>query len=72
MAAKVADRLEASDTEVHAGLVGLVSNGKGPVVLLRADMDALPVAEAMGRPLPAGPPPRRGRKGGGGDARLRP
>lgn len=50
MAAKVADRLEASDTEVHAGLVGLVSNGKGPVVLLRADMDALPVAEAMGRP----------------------
>ena len=52
-ASKVAERLGASGIEVHTGLggtgvVGLVRNGEGPVVLLRADMDALPVAEATG------------------------
>lgn len=32
------------------GVVGLLENGKGPVVLVRADMDALPVREATGLP----------------------
>ncbi|MDA8208445.1 MAG: amidohydrolase [Actinomycetota bacterium] len=52
-AAKVAARLEASGVSVHrgvggTGVVGLLRNGDGPAVLLRADMDALPVAEATG------------------------
>jgi amidohydrolase len=32
------------------GVVGLLRNGEGPTVMLRADMDALPVAEATGAP----------------------
>ena len=30
------------------GVVGLLRNGEGPTVMLRADMDALPVEEATG------------------------
>src|SRR5438128_2005011 len=47
----VADRLRALGLEVrtgvaHTGVVGLLRGGKpGPVVALRADMDALPVRE---------------------------
>ena len=32
------------------GVVGLLRNGDGPTVMLRADMDALPVEEATGAP----------------------
>lgn len=32
------------------GVVGVLQNGQGPTVMLRADMDALPMAEATGLP----------------------
>jgi hippurate hydrolase len=32
------------------GVVGVLRNGKGPTVLVRTDMDALPVTEATGLP----------------------
>lgn len=34
----------------RTGVVGLLHNGEGPLVLLRADMDGLPVTEATGLP----------------------
>src|SRR5437879_3671528 len=50
-----ADRLRASSYEVttgvgKTGVVGLLRNGDGPTIMLRADMDALPVKEATGLP----------------------
>ena len=51
----VADRLRQGGFEVHenvggTGVVGILRNGDGATVLLRADMDALPVREATGLP----------------------
>jgi len=48
-----ADHLRAAGYEVttgvgKTGVVGLLRNGDGPTVMLRADMDALPVEEATG------------------------
>jgi len=50
-----ADRLRAAGYEVTTGIgktgvVGLLRNGDGPTVMLRADMDALPVEEATALP----------------------
>jgi hippurate hydrolase len=50
-----ADRLRAAGYEVatgigKTGIVGLLRNGAGPAVMLRADMDGLPVKEATGLP----------------------
>ena len=50
-----AERLRTSGFEVttgvgRTGVVGLLRNGDGPTVMLRADMDALPVEEATGVP----------------------
>lgn len=51
----VADRLGAAGFELTTGVggtgvVGILRNGDGPTVLLRADMDGLPVKEATGLP----------------------
>ena len=50
-----AQRLEAAGCEVapgvgKTGVIGLLRNGEGPTVMLRADMDAQPVKEATGLP----------------------
>ena len=50
-----ADRLRAAGYDVttavgKTGVVGLLKNGDGPTVMLRADMDALPVKEATDLP----------------------
>jgi len=50
-----AEHLRAAGYEVttgvgKTGVVGLLRNGDGPVVMLRADMDALPVEEATDAP----------------------
>jgi hippurate hydrolase len=54
-AALAADTLRTAGYDVHdkigtTGVVGLLRNGDGPVVLMRADMDALPMREDTGLP----------------------
>ncbi|MBB5856875.1 amidohydrolase [Amycolatopsis umgeniensis] len=54
-AAELARRLEADGYEVHTGIgrtgvLGVLRNGPGPKVMLRADIDALPVEEKTGLP----------------------
>jgi amidohydrolase len=54
-AAKLAKELRATGFEVTegvggTGLVGVLKNGEGPTVLVRSDMDALPIVEQTGLP----------------------
>ncbi|MFK8329674.1 amidohydrolase [Pseudomonas sp. BJa5] len=54
-AAQVAKALQAQGFEVKTaigttGVAGILRNGPGPVVMYRADMDALPIKEATGLP----------------------
>jgi hippurate hydrolase len=52
---RIADELRKAGAEVTTGVgklgvVGVIRNGPGPIVLVRTDLDALPVTEATGLP----------------------
>src|SRR5262245_54579375 len=54
-ARRIAEEMKAAGFEVATGvggtgLVGLLKNGPGPTVLVRTDLDGLPVTEATGLP----------------------
>lgn len=62
-AAFIADKLRAFGLEVHEGIgrtgvVGVLRNGNGPMVALRADIDALPITETTGLPYASTVPGR--------------
>ena len=55
-AAKLAEELKSLGIEVttgvgKTGVVGLLKNGDGPTIMIRTDLDALPVVEATGLPF---------------------
>ena len=55
-AAKLAEELKKVGATVttgvgRQGVVGLIKNGEGPVIMIRTDLDALPVIEATGLPF---------------------
>jgi len=55
-ATRVADAFFAAGLEITRevgghGVVGVIRNGEGPVVLIRGDMDALPITEETGLPF---------------------
>ncbi len=57
-AKRIGDELELAGFEVTRqfggeGLVAVMKNGEGPTLLIRADMDALPVPEQTGVPYPS-------------------
>ncbi len=57
-AARIAEELRALGIEVtegigQTGLVGMIPNGEGPLVMVRADMDGLPVREDSGVEYPS-------------------
>jgi len=61
-ARQAAERMRAAGYEVTTGIgktgvVGLLRNGEGPAVMLRADMEALPILETTACPMPALSPP---------------
>jgi amidohydrolase len=54
-ASRIADELKQAGADVTTGVgkhgvVGVLKNGEGPVVLVRSDLDALPVTEETGLP----------------------
>lgn len=62
-AAFIAERLTSFGLEVHTGLantgvVGVLRNGNGPAIGMRADIDALPILEATGLPYASKNPGR--------------